>query len=102
MAQMKYLLITLLLIVAPIQAKDYTYLEISQGIKIHNMPWGNSNWNGECPTAISFGRHWLIDKSTYFRAQLNHTSNICKGVPFRKAEDETWLDQANITIGVKF
>jgi len=93
--------IILLAISLPVQA-DYNYLELSQGIKISNAPWGDSNWNGKCPTAVSIGRHWDYDKDTYFRAQFNHTSNICKGAPFSKSAGETWLDQVNVTIGIKF
>ena len=92
----------LMIAMTPVMAEDYNYVELSQGVKIKNAPWGNSNWNGSCPTALSIGRHWDLNPKTYFRAQFNHTSNICKGAPFSKTPAETWLDQLNITIGIKF
>lgn len=97
---MKRLVVIGMLVISPlvIIAEDYNYLELSQGIKINKK----SNWNGDCPTALSIGRHWDYNPKTYFRAQFNHLSNICKGAPFSKSSGETWLDQVNVTIGVKF
>lgn len=91
-----------MLIVTSANAEDYNYVELSQGIKIKNAPWGSSNWNGSCPTAIAVGRHWNYSKTIYFRAQLMHISNICRGKPFSNTPSETWLDQFNVTIGIKF
>ena len=100
---MKYLIFVFFILGASeVRAENYNYLELSQGVKVNGMPWGDSNWSGSCPTAVSIGKHWDYGKATYFRAQFNHTSNICKGAPFRKVESETWLDQVNVTIGFKF
>jgi len=82
-------------------AENYNYLELSQGIKVKNAPWKESNWNGDYPTAFSIGRHWEYNKTFYFRAQFNHTSNIDRGAPFN-TKKETWLDQVNVTLGIKF
>lgn len=96
---MKYLLPFLLVFSA--QAADYNYIELSQGVKINNMPWGDSTWKGNCPTSIAIGHHWDSEK-WYYRAEGRHTSNICVGKPFEKSGRETTLDSLNITIGVKF
>lgn len=93
-------LIIFMLLSFAVQAESYNYLEISQGIKIDTVLWKESNWNGKYPTAVSIGHHWDY-KDIYFRAQFNHLSNIDRGAPFND-KSETWLDQVNVTMGIKF
>ena len=85
---------------SPAQARDYGYIELSQGIKISDAPWGASNWQGDFPTQLAIGYHWDHLKY-YYRVEVSHTSNILDGPPFNERQ-ETWLDAGWITIGVKF
>lgn len=97
-----FTLILLLGVVIPADghAEEYVYVEVSQGIKIGNMPWGNSNWEGDYPTEIAVGYH-TGNRERYLRVEGRHTSNILDGAPFND-RSETWLDAVMFTYGLKF
>lgn len=103
---MKYLLILLAaLMTSPVMAEDYSYASISQGIKLGNMPWGDSNWQGDYPTSVQAGYNWDFGHTdygtTFVQVELQHVSNVLDGPPFND-RSETWLDWAHITVGVKW
>lgn len=109
---MKYLLTKIIAVYAVVffvlvflnrdaEAEEYRYIELSQGVKLSSMPWGRSNWQGDYPTEVTIGYHQSLDKHFYYRVQFSHVSNILDGPPFND-RDETWLDRADIRIGVKW
>ena len=81
-------------------ADEYWYAGISQGIKISNAPWGNSNWQGDYPTSFDVGYRWNFYHDSW-SIEAEHISNIADGPPFNDRK-ETWLDVLWVKYEVKF
>jgi hypothetical protein len=78
------------------------FVEVSQGVKVNDAPWGASNWQGKYPSEISAGIRWKGGRCTpYAEAAFVHTSNILDGAPFND-NPETWLDWVRATGGYEW
>jgi hypothetical protein len=82
------------------EAEEFGYIEIAQGVKIKDAPWGASNWQGDFPTAVSIGYHWG-NRKYYHQFEFSHVSNVLDGAPFND-RTETWLDVVWYKYGLKF
>ena len=97
---MRKLLFALLLLPCIAFAADYSegynYLELGAG---YNM--GKSDWSGDVPATVNLGHHFKMTNNLYFRAGVQHISNLDKGTPLNDLV-ETQLNWVYGIIGFKF
>jgi hypothetical protein len=84
----------------------YAFAEFQQGVTI-----GESNWVGNYPTWVRAGVHWNVNSFVYFRAGVEHGSNIDRGsnlcvgkrcVWVVDDRDETFVNQLYGSIGIRY
>jgi hypothetical protein len=99
---MKNTLLVLLMFVPVVEAEDFFYFEVSQGMLVNDVPiLGHNDWVGDYPTAFRFGYNKDLPDNMYVKGQFEHISSFFNGKPFNDNEENT-IDWVHATIGWKF